>query len=132
MRASLQCDPSFSRYRGMTCDIHGILKLEVPIIVQMAERDIPVSEVVAWVPGAIIELNKNVEDELVLLANNVPIGTGVAVKIGENFGIKLSSVGNLQDRIEAMGGSMTVEDDPADVADEEADALAEQFLAGQI
>ena len=116
----------------MTCDIHGILKLEVPIIVQMAERDIPVSEVVAWVPGAIIELNKNVEDELVLLANNVPIGTGVAVKIGENFGIKLSSVGNLQDRIEAMGGSMTVEDDPADVADEEADALAEQFLAGQI
>jgi hypothetical protein len=66
-----------------------------------------VDEVVQWVPGMIIEMAKNADEELELLVNNVPIGVGSAVKITENFGIRISYVGDLRERIEAISGRPT-------------------------
>lgn len=65
----------------------------------------PVSEVVALNYGAIIELPKMVDEDLEVLVNNKVIGTGVAVKVGEHFGIRVKSVGGLADRVNAMGGA---------------------------
>ncbi len=61
------------------------------------------AEVMAFMPGAIIELPKRAEDELELMVNNRSIGTGVAVKVGENFGLQIEFVGDVRTRIEAMG-----------------------------
>ena len=88
----------------MPSDIRAILSLEVPIIVLLGERLMKTSEVVQLVPGAIIELPKNAEDELALQVNNKPIGTGQAVKVGENFGLRVSFIGDLRARIEALAG----------------------------
>ena len=82
-----------------------ILKLEVPIVVRLGERTMDVADVLGLVPGAIIELPKNAESELDLLVNNKAIGCGVAVKVGENFGLRLTYIGDVRDRIDAMGGS---------------------------
>jgi flagellar motor switch protein FliN/FliY len=83
-------------------DLHRALGLEVPLIVVLGERQMRLSEVVSLVPGAIIELQKGAEEELQLLANNKPIATGMAVKVGENFGIRISYVGDLRERIAAL------------------------------
>jgi|GEM_PF-574732 len=80
-----------------------ILRLEVPIVVRVGERRMDVSEVLHLVPGAIIELPKGAESELDLLVNNKLIGCGLAVKVGENFGIRLTYIGDLRERIQAMG-----------------------------
>lgn len=64
----------------------------------------PVSEVVALNYGAIIELPKMVDEELEILVNNKVIGTGVAVKVGEHFGIRVKSMGGLSERVSALGG----------------------------
>lgn len=106
--------------------MRAILGLEVPVIVLLGERKMSVREVTALAPGAIIELPKKAEDELTLLVNNMEIGVGQAVKVGENFGIKLSYVGDLKNRIEALG------DAPDTSAEDEASALAEALLAGQL
>lgn len=87
----------------MPADLQAIKKLEVPIIVQLAERSMTVGAVVSLAPGAIIELPKFAEEELDLLVNNKRIGAGVAVKVGENFGIRISYIGNVRERIKAMG-----------------------------
>jgi len=88
----------------MKSDIRSILKLEVPLIVRIAERSMHVDEVVQWVPGMIIEMAKSADEELELLVNNVPIGVGSAVKITENFGIRITFVGDLRERIGAISG----------------------------
>lgn len=62
-------------------------------------------EVLALTPGAIIELNKRSEDELDLLINNKQIGSGTAVKVGENFGLRVTFIGDVRARIEAMSGA---------------------------
>jgi flagellar motor switch protein FliN/FliY len=90
-----------------------ILKLEVPIVVRLGERTLDVSDVLALVPGAIIELPKNAESELDLLVNNKPIGCGVAVKVGENFGLKLTYIGDVRARIDAMGAAGPVSESAA-------------------
>ncbi|GJQ30975.1 MAG: hypothetical protein HBSAPP03_28590 [Phycisphaerae bacterium] len=79
------------------------LRLEVPIVVLLGERQMRTAEVLAWVPGAIIELPKSADAELELLANNKPIGLGQAVKVGENFGVRITFVGDAQDRLNALG-----------------------------
>ncbi len=96
----------------MKSDIRSILKLEVPLIVRIAERAMHVDEVVQWVPGMIIEMGKSADEELELLVNNVPIGVGSAVKITENFGIRISYVGDLRERIGAMSGRVVAPGEP--------------------
>ncbi len=92
----------------MRPDVPTILTLEVPIIVRLGERTMNVRQVVDLVPGSIIELPKNADAELDLLVNNKQIGCGHAVKVGENFGLRLAYVGNLRERIEALGGAAAV------------------------
>lgn len=90
----------------MAADLKRVLKLEAPIIVLLGERQMTVKQVVALAPGAIIELPKGIEEELEMRVNNKPVGTGVAVKVGENFGIKLMYLGDVRARIAALGPSM--------------------------
>lgn len=109
--------------------IDPILRLEVPIIVVLATRSMTAAEVTALIPGAIIELPKSADEELELRVNNKTIGVGRAVKVGENFGLRLTFIGDVRDRIQALGGN---EPAPASPADAEAEALAEAMLQGQI
>jgi flagellar motor switch protein FliN len=96
----------------MPAELSSILRLEVPVIVQIAERSMPVSEVVALNYGAIIELPKMVDDELEILVNNKPIGTGVAVKVGEHFGVRIKSMGGLTERVNALGSAPPTTPEP--------------------
>ena len=89
----------------MPNDLDAILSLEVPIIVRIGGRCMTLSDVVALSPGAIIELPKRCDESLEILANNRRIGTGTAVKVGENFGVRVTGVGDTQSRVEALAGS---------------------------
>ncbi len=113
--------------------LDSILKLEVPLIVRVGHRPMRLKDITDLIPGRILELHKPADDELDLLINNVPIGQGHAVKVGENFGISITYIGDIRTRIEALGGApvMTkMSEIAADLDDDEAAALAEQFLAG--
>jgi len=83
-------------------DLRSIMALEVPIIVRLGDRRMHVAEVMDLLPGRIIELEKSAEEELEIFVNNRRIGRGTALKVGENFGVKVTSVEALHERIEAM------------------------------
>lgn len=80
-----------------------ILRLQVPVIVKLAERKLALSEVMRLGVGAIIEFSKSSDEPLELLINNKPIGLGEAVKVGENFGLKITNIGDVRDIVRAMG-----------------------------
>lgn len=86
----------------MPADLNSILRLEVPVIVQIAERPMPMSEVIAIRHGAIIELPKRIDDDLEILVNDRVVGTGRAVKVGEHFGVRVRSIGEVRDRVNAL------------------------------
>lgn len=123
----------------MPTDLKCLLQLEVPLIVLIAKHKLSVDEVRNLAPGAIIELPKGSEEDLEILVNNQGIAMGKAVKVGENFGVRITFVGDIKQRIEAMGNKKAM----CDLADGnvnsasdgdskiDAEALAEQMLAGQ-
>lgn len=88
----------------MATDVRAILRLEVPVIVQLGAKEMRLGEVLSLAPGVIIELPKQVDEELDLLINNKAIGRGVAVKVGENFGLRVSWIGDQRARIRALAG----------------------------
>lgn len=94
-------------------DLNAVLRLEVPVIVRLGERAMTTADVLALVPGSIIELPKRAEEPLDLMVNNKQIGVGSAVKIGENFGIRITMIGDAAARIRAMGNGSAPEPAPA-------------------
>ncbi len=88
--------------------VSSVLKLEVPIIVRLAERQMTVEDVVGLAPGALIELPKTAEAELDLMVNNKVVGRGTAAKVGENFGIRITFIGDVRSRLDAALGTTAV------------------------
>lgn len=88
----------------MAPQLKTILQLEVPVIVQIGRQKMSLDDVLALQPGTIMELNKHADDELSVLINNKSIGSGLAVKVGENFGLRITQIGSARQRIEALAG----------------------------
>lgn len=85
--------------------LQRILKLEVPVIVQLAERDMKMQEVLDLNIGSIIEFDKRFDSELELIVTDRQIGFGHAVKVGENFGLRITRIGSIYETIRALGSS---------------------------
>lgn len=84
-------------------ELRRILGLHVPVIVKLAERSLTMSEVLRLGVGAIIEFSKASDEPLELLINNKAIGLGEAVKVGENFGLRITQIGDVKAVIRSMG-----------------------------
>lgn len=85
-------------------ELPRILRLQVPVIVKLAERKLLLSEVMRLCAGAIIEFSKRSDEPLELMINNKTIGVGETVKIGENFGLRITQIGDVKQLIAALGG----------------------------
>jgi flagellar motor switch protein FliN/FliY len=83
--------------------LQRILHLNVPIIVRLAERKLNVHEVMRLGVGAIIEFSKSNDEALELMVNNKVIGQGEAVKVAENFGLRITQIGDAKQIAAALG-----------------------------
>lgn len=80
-----------------------LLSMEVPVIVKLASRSLTVQEVTQLKLGSILEFDLPADSELDLLINNKCIGHGTAVKVGENFGLRVSRIKTPRQVIKALG-----------------------------
>ena len=85
-------------------ELRRILHIEVPVIVQLAERELDMQEILNLNVGSVIEFDKRFDAELGLIVTNRQIGLGQAVKVGENFGLRVTRIGTVYDTIQALGG----------------------------
>ena len=85
-------------------EIARILHLSVPVSATLAERNMNIGAILAINVGAIVEFEVPVDAELTLYVANRAIGRGLAIKSGENFGVRITKIDNLQERIGAMRG----------------------------
>ncbi len=88
---------------NVSSEVARILRIQVPARVQLASRRMSIAEVRKLSLGMIIEFHKAVDDPLDLLINNHPVGRGIAVKVGERFGLRVSEIRDAATRIKSMG-----------------------------
>ncbi len=85
-------------------ELRRIMKVRVPVIVQLSRQMMPIATVRNLSCGSIIEFNKSVEHALDLMVNDRLIGHGTCVKVGENFGLRITRICDKSQRIRSLGG----------------------------
>ena len=70
----------------------SLLHISVPVVVRLASKKQPIATITELGPGSIIQFEKSCEEMLDLEVGNQTIGRGEAVKVGDKFGIRLTSI----------------------------------------
>lgn len=82
--------------------LRRILSLSVPVTVSVAERDISIESLLQITVGTILEFEVPFDSDLTLYVADQPIGKGHAVKVGENFGLRITQIDTVQQRVRAL------------------------------
>jgi flagellar motor switch protein FliN/FliY len=82
--------------------IRSLLRIELPVMVTLAAKKQSIGKIVELGPGAIIQFAKSCEEMLDLEVNGQPIAQGEPVKVGDKFGIRLTSVMLPDERFEVL------------------------------
>ncbi len=89
---------------NLPVELRRILQLEVPVIVQLADRPMEMADVLVLNVDSVIEFDRKFDAELELVVSDRQIGLGHAVKVGENFGLRITRIGTIYNTIRALGG----------------------------
>lgn len=80
---------SFAELPGYS---RSLLRIDVPVSVQLAAKKEFVQEVVEIVPGSIIKFDKGCDQLLQMLVGGQLVAEGEAVKVGDKFGFRVTSM----------------------------------------
>lgn len=70
----------------------SLLRIRLPVVVTLARKRQPLSRIVELAPGSIIQFDKSCEETLELDVGGRSIATGEAVKVGDKFGLRITSM----------------------------------------
>ena len=68
---------------------NAVLNIQTAVTVTLAEKRVPVREVIDLVPGSMLTFNQHCDSPLTLAAGGHAIATGETVKIGDKFGLRI-------------------------------------------
>ena len=80
----------------------SLLRIKVPVVVNLAEKRQPIGRIVELGPGSIIQFDKSCEEMLEMDIGGQPVATGEAVKVGDKFGLRITSVILPEERFNAV------------------------------
>ncbi len=92
--------PGFER---MPAYMRSLLKIKVPVLVTLAETKKAIREVTELVPGSIIHFNKSCDETLTLQVGGTTVARGEAVKVGDKFGLRITSINMPDERFFQVG-----------------------------
>jgi flagellar motor switch protein FliN len=70
----------------------SLLRIRIPLVVTLAHKRQPLTRIVELGPGSIIQFDKSCEEMLEMSAGGLPIAEGEAVKVGDKFGLRVTSI----------------------------------------
>ncbi len=83
--------------------VENLLRLPLSASAVLAEKPMRLKDVLALRPGEIVEFPRRWDEPLELRAARRTLAHGVAVKVGERFGLRLVSILDPRDRVRALG-----------------------------
>ena len=80
----------------------SLLRIKVPVRVTLATTSQPVSRILDLGPGTILHFNKPYDEPLVLSVGRCDVALGEAVKVGDKFGLRLTSMVMPEEKFEPL------------------------------
>ncbi|MDR1728398.1 MAG: flagellar motor switch protein FliN [Acidobacteriota bacterium] len=88
---------------GMNANLDLLLDVELPVSIAFGHAEMTLKDVVKLGTGAVIELNKSVNDPVTIIVNQKPIARGEVVMVDGNYGVRVLEVESTADRIRSLG-----------------------------
>ena len=82
----------------------SLLKVQVPVSVKLAAKKQTVDEILKLGAGSIIQFDKSCDEMLEMQAGDHAIAEGEAVKVGDKFGLRVTSIILPDERFKAVRG----------------------------
>jgi flagellar motor switch protein FliN len=82
----------------------SLLRISVPVMVTLATTRLSLTRILQLGVGSIVPLEKSCEDPLTLQIGNLNLAVGEAVKIGDKFGLRISSMVMPEEKFLAIRG----------------------------
>ena len=76
----------------MGAKMNSVNNVFVELSVVLGKTTLPIQQLLKMGRGAVIELNARHEDDVLILANNVPIARGEIVVDGEKVGVSVTEL----------------------------------------
>jgi flagellar motor switch protein FliN len=95
--------------------VRSLLRIRVPVAVTLASARQSVRRILELGPGSIIQFRKSCEETLTLEVGNLTIAEGEAVKVGDKFGLWITSMTLPRERFHKVIAQVAGEDCHANV-----------------
>jgi len=87
---------------GLQSNIDLLLNVPLQITVELGRTKMLIKDVLELGIGSVVELNKLAGESVEVFVNNKLIARGEVVVIDENFAVRITSIINPQDRLQAL------------------------------
>lgn len=77
---------------GNGANIDMLMDVELPVSIELGRTNLPISDILHWTQGSIVELDKLAGESVDLLVNNKVVARGEVVVIDENFGLRITQL----------------------------------------
>src|SRR4051812_42408907 len=81
----------------------SLLRIQVPVHVTLAATRQPTSRVVDLAPGTILHFTKPCDEPLTLSVGRCDVAVGDTVKVGDKFGLRITSMVMPEEKFESVG-----------------------------
>jgi flagellar motor switch protein FliN/FliY len=85
--------------------LRPILDVKIPLRIRLGSARMNLNDALRVAPGIILELDRNADEPLEVLANGRVIARGEVVSVDGGHGLRITEVGSSSDRMKAAGGS---------------------------
>lgn len=76
-----------------------ILDVQVPIVVELGHTQMPIEDILALKPGAVIELDGLANEPVDLLIRDQVIARGEIIVVDDNFGLRITAIVDPNERV---------------------------------
>ncbi len=73
-------------------NIHRLMDIKLSIIIELGRTEVPISTVLSWSEGSLIELDRVSGEAVDVYINEKPFASGEVVTIAENFGVRITEI----------------------------------------
>jgi flagellar motor switch protein FliN/FliY len=85
-------------------EIQLLMDIDLPITIELGRTEMMIRDILKLGPGSIVELDKLSGEPVDLFVNNKKFATGEVVVIDENFGVRITEIVRVDERIRNLEG----------------------------
>ena len=86
-------------------NVARLMRLRVPLVARLVNRRMAIGTIRSFSTGLILEFDKRIDHPIELLVSHRVIAHGEAVKVGERFGLRITSVEDTASRVRSLAAA---------------------------